>query len=110
MIIETTEQLLTAMDAVASTPPRAVSIRGFGDIHIREITIGEVDAQIADEADSKKKRGAARGACRLLCNSSGKQLLDPDNPEHVAQMSRQPLRVLLAINKAADLFEAESGN
>lgn len=105
------EQLLSAMDGMAAEPPRPVHIKGLGDVHIREITIGEMDAQIADTADKKDRRGIARGACRLLCDESGNRLLDPDNAEHVAKMAKLPIRVLVAINEAADLTkEPEPGN
>jgi hypothetical protein len=95
-----TDELLKAMDAMAAAPPRKIEIKGLGIVHIRDITIGEVDEQIADEADTQKKRGAARGACRLLCDESGKRLLDPDNAEHVKKMAKLPVRVLIAINEA----------
>jgi hypothetical protein len=101
------EQLLAAMDQLAVEKPRAVHIKGLGDIHIREITVGEIDDQIADNADKKNKRAVARGACRLLCDEDGNRLLDPEDPEDVARMAKQPLRVLVAINKAA---EDEPGN
>jgi hypothetical protein len=96
------DQLLAAMDNLAVEKPRAVHIKGLGDVHIREITIGEMDEQIADTADKKDKRGVARGACRLLSDENGKRLLDPENVEHVARMAKLPLRVLVAINKASD--------
>lgn len=103
-------ELIAAMDAVAAEPPRAVHIHGLGDVHIREITIGEVDAQIQDTADKKNKRGIARGACRLLCDETGKMLLDPDNPDDVAKMAKLPLRVLNAIDDASNLKAPEPGN
>jgi len=100
--VETLEELFAAMDAAESTPPRLVTIPKFGAVYIREITIGEVDDQIADTSDAKNKRGVARGACRLLCDSTGKRLMDPANEAHVDRMAKQPLRVLQAINKAAE--------
>ena len=109
--LETLDALLGAMDGMAATPPRLVKIKNLGDVYIREITIGEIDVQIADTADKKDKRGLARSACRLLCNSSGTRLLDPENAEHVDKMAKLPLRVLTAINEASELDKAEdSGN
>lgn len=101
------DQLLAAMDSMAIEKPRPVSIKGLGDVHIREITIGEIDAQIADTANDKNKRAVARGACRLLADEEGNRLLDPDNKDHVDRMAKLPLRVLKEINKAAELDEAE---
>lgn len=100
------DQLLAAMDTMAVEKPRLVRIKGLGDVHIREITIGEIDAQIEDTADKKNKRGIARSACRLLADESGQRLLDPDNADDVSKMAKMPLRVLTAINKAAELDEA----
>ena len=95
--------LLSAMEGLAVEKPRAVHIKGLGDVHIREITIGEVDAQIADTENQKDKRRVARGACRLLADDKGARLLDPDDPADVDRMAKLPLRVLTAINRAADL-------
>lgn len=104
------DQLLAAMDGLADEKPKAVHIKGLGDVHIREITIGEIDAQIKDNEDKKDRAGVARGACRLLCDEEGKRLLDPDNKDDVAKMAKLPLRVLVAINKSADLDEASEKN
>lgn len=100
------DQLLTAMDSMAVEKPRALFIKGLGDVYIREITIGEIDAQIEDTADKKDKRGIARSACRLLADENGNRLLDPDDKADVDRMAKLPLRVLTAINKAAELDEA----
>lgn len=102
------DDLLSAMDNLAAEPPKPVTIPGLGAVHIREITIGEIDAQIEDTADKKNKRGVARGACRLLCDPEGNRLLDPENADHVAKMAKLPLRVLVAINKAAELDGAKA--
>ena len=104
------DQLLAAMDRLGAemSKPRLVPIKGLGDVHVREITIGEIDAQIEDTADAKNKRGIARGACRVLADEDGNRLLDPDNPSHVEKMARLPLRVLTAINKAAELDDGKA--
>lgn len=106
------EELLAKMDGLAAEmgKPRAVNIPGIGDVHVREITIGEIDEQIEDTADEKNKRGVARGACRLLCDEQGNRLLDPENPQHVAKMAKLPLRVLTAINKTTELDGSAKGN
>lgn len=104
------ETLLAAMDAVAAEKPRLVTITGLGEVHIRQITIGEVDAQREDNSDAKNKQKIARGACRLLTDADGKRLLDPDNPDDVARMAKLPLRVLTDINKHLDLEGATEGN
>lgn len=98
----TLEALLGAMNDLAAEKPRAVHIKGLGDVFIREITVGEIDEQIADTAESKDKRAIARGACRLLCDENGKRLMDPTNADHVSAMARLPVRVLKAINEASE--------
>lgn len=105
--LTTLDALLGAMDGMAAEKPRAVHIKGLGDVFIREITIGEMDAQIEDTADKKNKRGIARGACRLLADEAGNRLLDPENSDHVDRMAKLPIRVLTAIDKASELDKAE---
>jgi hypothetical protein len=98
--------LLAAMDAMAAEPPRLVKIDGFGEVHVRDITIGELDDQIGDTEGGKDKRRFARGACRILCDPQGIPLLDPDNPDDVDKMMRVKIRVLTAINNASQLEDA----
>lgn len=98
--------LLAAMQAIAAEKPRAVTIPGLGDVHVRQITIDEVDAQREDTEDGASKKRIARGACRLLCDPDGNLLLDPDNADDVAKMGKLPLRVLTAINNTLELEDA----
>lgn len=102
-------ELLAAMGelALANDKPRALTIKGLGTVHIREITIGEIDAQLADTSNKDDHLRMARGATRLLCDENGKRLLDPDDEDHVELMAKMPLRVLTAINGAQ---EEASGN
>ena len=95
------QELLAAMDALALTAqkPKAITIEGLGLVHVREITIGEIDAQVSDTSDKSNKYAIARGATRLLADENGNRLLDPENEEHVAKMAKLPLRVLTAINE-----------
>ncbi len=110
MALNTLDELLAAMDRVGAEKPRSATIPGMGQVFIREITIGEIDAQMAD-TEAKDKRAIARGACRLLANAKGERLMDPDNKQHVDKMAKMPLRVLKAINAAADLDKAaDEGN
>jgi hypothetical protein len=100
-------ELLAAMDALALTAqkPKLITIEGLGAVHVREITIGEIDAQVADTTDKANKLKIARGATRLLSDENGNRLLDPDNDEHVAKMAKLPLRVLTAINATQETPE-----
>jgi len=109
--LTTLDALLGAMEGMAAEKPKEVEIAKLGKVYIREITIGEMDAQIADTADKKNKRGIARGACRLLADENGNRLLDPDNPDHVDRMAKLPIRVLVAIDKASEIEKVDdSGN
>ncbi len=103
------EELLEWMDGMAVQKPRLVQIEGR-DVYIRELTVGEIDQQIADTADKKDKRGVARGACRLMCDPNGVRMLDPDNEEDITRMAKMPLRFLSAINKAAEEENAPAKN
>jgi len=109
--LTTLDALLGAMEGMAAEKPKEVEIPKLGKVYIREITIGEMDDQIADTADKKNKRGIARGACRLLADENGNRLLDPDNPDHVDRMAKLPIRVLVAIDKVSEIDKGEdSGN
>lgn len=102
MALSTLDALMGALRQNAVQKPRSVSIKGLGDVYIRELTVGEIDEQIEDVEKTKDKRRAARGACRLFSDENGNRLLDPDNEEHVAEMAKQPWSVLRAINESAD--------
>jgi hypothetical protein len=102
------DDLLAAMENIAAEKPRLVTVKGLGDVHIRELTIGEIDAQIADN-EAGTKWTAARGACRLLCDENGVPLLDPNNKDDVARMAKLPTRVLAELSKQADKV-TDSGN
>ncbi len=82
---------------------RKIHIRGHGDVYIKELSIADADAQLADsEGKENVRTKLARGACRYICDETGQRFMDPDNADDVATMGRQPLRVLRAINKAGD--------
>jgi hypothetical protein len=104
------QELLLAMDGLIAEggKPRPVFIKGLGAVHVREITVGEIDAQIEDTSNKANKWKVARGTTRLLCDEHGNRLLDPSNEEHVEKMAKMPLRVLNAINATAE--EATKGN
>lgn len=79
-------------------------------MYIRELSIGELQAQINDTEGKKDLRGLARGACRLLCDEHGVQLMDPNNESHVTEMMKVKIRLLTAINKAGEAEEDPAGN
>ena len=96
------DQLIAAMREVAAEKPQAVTIGKWGTVHIRSLTVGEVEAQIAETSDKKDKHALARGAARLLCDETGKRLFDPDNAADVELLSMQPWKLLRELLDASD--------
>jgi hypothetical protein len=112
------DELLTALQASAAQKPRAVFIKGWGEVFIRALTVAEVEEQTDDTAKKDAegnvvldKNRLARSAARLLCDAQGTKLLDPDNADDVALLAQQPWKLLrLVLNESDDLKDAEKGN
>lgn len=113
------------MQAVVAEAPKEVPVDGWGTVHIRALTVAEVEQQIADgkvtaaegeggdsPASRMRKQTLARGAARLLCDESGKRLFDPDNAEDVALLASQPWAKLRKLLDASDdqVKDDASGN
>jgi hypothetical protein len=95
--------LIAAMQAVAAEKPRAVAVPKWGTVHVRQLTVAEVDAQAADTAgDKDDKNRIARGACRVLCDELGQRLFDPDKPDDVALLAAQPWALLRTVLQASE--------
>jgi hypothetical protein len=83
--------LIAAMQAVAAEKPRAVAVPKWGTVHVRQLTVAEVDAQAADTAgDKDDKNRIARG------------LFDPDKPDDVALLAAQPWALLRTVLQASE--------
>jgi hypothetical protein len=100
------------MNAAASEKPRAVDVKGWGTIHVREITVAEVEQQNDDTANKKDKNRIARAAARILCDEAGTRLFDPENEADVALLAKQTWKRLLAVINAGDedIKAATAGN
>jgi hypothetical protein len=96
------EDLIAAMRATASQPPKAVDIDGWGTLHVRPPTVAEVDAARQKEEPDDDKQ-FARGACRVLCDETGNRIFDADNPEDVNLLAAQPWTMLTKVVAAAKL-------
>lgn len=101
--------LLAAMAATAKQAPTPVTIPGWGEVFVRSITVGEVEAQTSDTEGAKDKYRIARGVARVLCDAEGRPLLDPEDDEHVKLLSRQPWSLLRRIIAVSDK-DAGPGN
>jgi hypothetical protein len=99
------DDLRKAMAETAKQKPRAVKVKPWGTVYIRDVTVAEVDAQTEDTADAKDKRRLARGAARVICDPDGKRIYDPDNDTDVALLASQPWPLLRKV-----LQDEDSGN
>ena len=100
--------LIEAMQATASLPPKPVEVPGWGTVYVRAITVDEIEEQTADTQPSQNKRRIARGVARVLCNAAGERMFDPGSEDDVALISRQPWTLLRRVLAVAD--EGPAGN
>ncbi len=96
------EELIAAMQATATEAPRAVEVPKWGTVYVRDVTVAEVEEQTQDTADKKDKQRIARGVARILCDERGNRLFDPDDPDDVALIAKQPWRMLSKIIAASE--------
>ena len=96
------KSLIAAMEITAAEKPVAVKVNGWGVIHIRALTVAEVEEHADDKAHENDKHRIARGAARLLCDESGKRLFDPENESDVALLAKQPWKLLRQVITADD--------
>lgn len=103
--------LIAAMQATAAAPPTAVKVKGWGTVHIRALTVSEVEDQSEDTADKQDKNKIARAAARVMCDEGGKRLFDPDSEADVELIAKQPWPLLRKILTASgSQFGDEPGN
>lgn len=95
------EQLIAAMRDTAAAAPTAVKVKGWGTVHIRALTVAEVETQADDTSDEKDKNRIARAAARVLCDEKGVRLFDPDDKTDVAMIASQPWAMLRKVLTAS---------
>jgi hypothetical protein len=102
------EDLIAAMKATASPKPVAVEVKGWGTLHVRPLTVEEVEeASDQKEPADGKKRTFARGAARIICDAKGKRIFDPANSADVELLASQPWTMLQQVMAAADAKGAD---
>ena len=102
--------LILAMQATASAKPKPVTVPGWGAVHVRSLTVAEVEEQTADTANKDDKNRIARGAARLICDEKGKRLFDPTNADDVALLASQPWELLRRVIEASNAeIEGDAG-
>lgn len=110
------EELIAAMTATAEQKPRAVKVKGWGTIYVRDVLVSEVNTD-ADELSaqfeksigiSKARINLARSAARLICDEQGKLLFDPDNEADIKLLCSQTWKRVQKV--VLDDDEADSGN
>ncbi len=86
-------QFLAARDKAASTPIK-VTISGWGTIYLREYTIGDSDAYLANKENKEPERKQlARNVCRRLCDEGGTRLFDPTSEKDIDEMAARLTRL-----------------
>jgi hypothetical protein len=103
----TRDELIAAMRVTAAEKPTAVEVDGWGKVHIRALTVAEVEDQADDTSNGKDKNRIARGVARLLCDKEGKRLFDPDNASDENLLGSQPWRLLKQVIDASDVQQAK---
>lgn len=116
-------ELVAIMQATATEKPRKITVKGWCDLYIRNLTVAEVDEQSQEKAvvvdenvDPKtlspidvmrRNKGyrLARSAARLICDENGNKLFDRDNPDDVALLAAQPWKYLHQVLDASDDYK-----
>jgi hypothetical protein len=87
--------LIEAMKATASAPPKKFNVKGWGDIFIKPLTVEQCDLQQQEpDTEGKDRLRFARGAARLICDEKGELLFDPENAEDLELLAKQPWELL----------------
>jgi NACalpha-BTF3-like transcription factor len=103
------DDLIAAMRATASAPPKSVTIDGWGVVHVRPPTVAEVDAA-RQQNEPEDDKQFARGACRVICDKDGNRIFDATNAEDVELVAKQPWAMLNKIIAAAKSEGNDGGN
>jgi len=91
----TRDDLIAAMKATASAPPKKFNVKGWGDIYLKPLTVEQCDLQQQEtEVEGKDRLRFARGAARLICDKAGNLLFDPENAEDLELLAKQPWDLL----------------
>lgn len=70
--------------------------KSWGDLHVKPLTVADVEFLSSDVGEHK----SARGLARVLCTKDGDLLFDEKNPDHIALLQRRQFEVINAVNRA----------
>jgi hypothetical protein len=85
--------------ATASPKPVPVNIPEWGDVYVKPLLVGEIEA-MSEDADPKLQ--TARGIARMLCDASGELLFDVNSATDLFAINRLPASSLNRINSAME--------
>lgn len=95
------DALIKAMQATADIKPIPVEVPGWGTVHVRPVTVAEVEDQAADTEGADKHR-IARGCARVLCDADGNRIFDAESEDDVTLLAAQPWPLLRKVLAAAE--------
>ena len=94
---------------VKNSTPTKVIVPDIGEFFVRELTLGEVEAQGRDSAAKDDPHRIARGIARILVDEDGARLYDHNDAADIEALSQVPFsrmeKILEAANKANGLDE-----
>lgn len=96
------EELIAAMEVAAAEKPTAITIKGWGKVFVRAVTVEEVEAQTDEAADKDEKQSIVRAAARLICDEDGNRIFDPNNPTDLALLGKQSWKRLRQLINVGD--------
>lgn len=96
------ETLMAAMRVTAAPSLSSVDVDGWGTLHVRQLTVSEVEDQADDTKDKKDKHRLARAAARLICDDTGSRLFDHANDDDVQLLANQPWHMLQKVLEVSD--------
>lgn len=93
-------QLMAAMEAAAALKPHPIDIPAWGGtVYVRAITVAEVEDM---KGKTNDKHHLARAAARVVCDSAGALVFDPDSEADVEFIARQPWPLLQRVLAEGD--------
>lgn len=88
------ETLMAAMRVTAAPSLSSLDVDGWGKLHVRQLTVAEVEDQADDTKDKKDKHRLARAAARLICDDAGNRIFDHADDADVQLLAQQPWHML----------------
>lgn len=96
--------LLEKMRESAKPNLKAVTVEGWGKVHIAVLTVGEMDAINQDGTASSM----AKTFARFICNEDGSRTFNLEDPEQLKLLESQPFNKVSVLLKAINDLNAIS--